>query len=293
MTDTHTGEGWTLHAGDAFARPWPDVDHVLSDPPYAAHVFENARTKSSLSASHEGSRGQISTRLAFQYEAMEDSLGERFAAHCAEHVGRWVVFTLDAESIAPWRDLLTAAGLRHVRQGLYRRINAMPQLTGDRPASPGDFVEIAHAGTGRMRWNGGGKHAYWEGFRDRGAVRKGQKPESLLRTWVEQFTDPGDLICDPFTGSGTTGVAAVQLGRRFLGFELDPKMAAYAAGRIRAAERQGALFRPKAKPPKRSDQAEFPGFDALSQQDQDGGDPQDPEQDQGKQRPEQGRLGDR
>lgn len=63
--------------------------------------------------------------------------------------------------------------------------------------------------------------------------------EWLLR-W---FTDPGEIILDPFAGSGTTGVAAIRLGRKFIGWERDPKYHAAAAKRLAAAREQGDLFR--------------------------------------------------
>ena len=51
---------------------------------------------------------------------------------------------------------------------------------------------------------------------------------------VELFTDPGDLVLDPFCGSGTTGVACLRLGRRFIGIEKDAKYAAIARERLEA-----------------------------------------------------------
>ena len=50
-----------------------------------------------------------------------------------------------------------------------------------------------------------------------------QKPYDLLKRIVLASTKPGDLILDPFTGSSTTGVAAVKLGRKFVGIDLDEK----------------------------------------------------------------------
>ena len=59
-----------------------------------------------------------------------------------------------------------------------------------------------------------------------------QKPVSAMRWLVNALTSPGDLVCDPFCGSGTTGIAAMQLGRRFYGIELDPAYRKVAEGRI-------------------------------------------------------------
>lgn len=48
-----------------------------------------------------------------------------------------------------------------------------------------------------------------------------QKPVALMEHFVKTLTNPGDLVLDPFMGSGSTGVAAQTLGRRFTGIELD------------------------------------------------------------------------
>lgn len=48
-----------------------------------------------------------------------------------------------------------------------------------------------------------------------------QKPVELMKTLIEHTTAPGDVILDPFMGSGSTGVAAWDLGRQFIGMELD------------------------------------------------------------------------
>lgn len=52
-----------------------------------------------------------------------------------------------------------------------------------------------------------------------------QLPLSLVRPIVGAHSNPGELVIDPFSGSGTTGCACIELGRRFTGFELSPKFA--------------------------------------------------------------------
>jgi DNA modification methylase len=66
-----------------------------------------------------------------------------------------------------------------------------------------------------------------------------QKPLRVLRHLIRLASRPGDLVYDPFAGVGSTGVAAVELGRRFLGVELDERYAAAAVTRLEAV--QGAL----------------------------------------------------
>jgi modification methylase len=63
-----------------------------------------------------------------------------------------------------------------------------------------------------------------------------QKPESLLYRVILAATKPGDLIVDPFFGTGTTGAAAKRLGRRFIGLERDDTYIAGALSRIAAIE---------------------------------------------------------
>jgi len=61
-----------------------------------------------------------------------------------------------------------------------------------------------------------------------------QKPEGLLYRLLLASTNPGDVVLDPFFGSGTTGAVAKKLGRRFLGLERDPEYVRLAEERIAA-----------------------------------------------------------
>jgi site-specific DNA-methyltransferase (adenine-specific) len=58
--------------------------------------------------------------------------------------------------------------------------------------------------------------------------------------YIRTLTSPADLVCDPFLGGGTTGVAAVELGRHFVGIEIDPAAMATAQARIAAVGEGGA-----------------------------------------------------
>ena len=58
--------------------------------------------------------------------------------------------------------------------------------------------------------------------RVRNPVHPTQKPLKVLNHLIKLATKPGDLVFDPFMGVGSTGVAALRLGRRFIGIEIDP-----------------------------------------------------------------------
>jgi modification methylase len=72
--------------------------------------------------------------------------------------------------------------------------------------------------------------------RDGKKLHPTQKPEALLARVILASSRPGDLILDPFSGTGTTGAAAKRLGRQFIGIERDPAYAAAAEARISAVE---------------------------------------------------------
>jgi site-specific DNA-methyltransferase (adenine-specific) len=66
---------------------------------------------------------------------------------------------------------------------------------------------------------------------------KSQKPIQLMRELVEKFTKPNDVVFDPFMGSGSTGVACVELGRRFIGIEKNQEYFNIAQRRIEKARK--------------------------------------------------------
>lgn len=76
-----------------------------------------------------------------------------------------------------------------------------------------------------------------------------QKPLPLMSWCVEQLKNNPQTILDPFMGSGTTGVAAVQMGRKFIGIEREPKYFDIACRRIEDAQRQVDMFVQQANKP--------------------------------------------
>ena len=87
------------------------------------------------------------------------------------------------------------------------------------------------------------------------------KPVALMRWLIRLTTKPGDIVLDPFTGSGTTGVAALLEGRRFIGVERDTEFAAIARARMEHATslvESGRHTQEKREKPKRVRQPSRP-----------------------------------
>lgn len=81
-----------------------------------------------------------------------------------------------------------------------------------------------------------------------GAQHPTQKPVRLMTWCIDQAGMP-ETILDPFMGSGTTGVAAIQMGRKFIGIEREPKYFDIACKRIEQAAAQGSLLPPEPRKP--------------------------------------------
>ena len=105
-----------------------------------------------------------------------------------------------------------------------------------------------HFSDGEMAWVKGSNvvriiHHKWRGMikaseQNERRLHITQKPVWVMQWIIEQYTHPGDLVLDAYMGSGTTGVACIRSGRRFIGIELDPHYFAIAERRIADAARQ-------------------------------------------------------
>jgi DNA modification methylase len=89
---------------------------------------------------------------------------------------------------------------------------------------------------------------------DGGKEHPTQKPLKVM-SWCLQFLPDAKTVLDPYMGSGTTGVACAQLGRKFIGIEIEPKYFDIACRRIEQAYAQGKLFDPA--PPKQEQASMF------------------------------------
>lgn len=123
----------------------------------------------------------------------------------------------------------------------------MNWTAGDLEAQYGKQYEfIIYANKGRAKFNDGAKRYsdIWRFSRVAGneQIHQNQKPIDLLSRMINQQTGEGDLILDPFMGSGTTAVACHKLNRRYIGFELDEEYFGLANERLDALKAQISIF---------------------------------------------------
>jgi len=226
---------WALHNAECveFMRGIGNksVGVTLCDPPYFAQTDKGFRS---------GSAPDEYRGFGFKPLTIEEA--RELAGQYARITKRWTIIFSDDYGGRVWPDILAAAGLEYIRTGIWVRKGA-PQMCGDRPACGWEPILIAHA-KGKKHWNGGGKDAVWQFpiVQGRGRCHPTQKPLDLMRALVGDFTDPGELIFDSHAGSGTTGVACIELGRDFQGCERDATHYATAHERLTNTARQEVMF---------------------------------------------------
>ena len=232
----HIGDA-TLYLGDcldllpAIHESIGLIDAVVTDPPYGVNDT-HARHLSKVKLKSGERAGQ---KLGFNGINADDMLA--LAKQFVSMSKSWVIFTSE------WKfmHVLDEAGIL-IRFGIWRKPDGAPQFTGDRPGMGWEGVAICHK-PGKKTWNGGGKHAFW-------TFPKGQnnsghptgKPLGLFKSFINDFTNEGEIVLDPFMGSGTTGVACALMGRRFVGIEIDPEYFDIACERIEEAYAQPDMF---------------------------------------------------
>lgn len=239
MTPYYSDDAVTLYHGDCLEilPTLGTIDHVITDPPYSEHVHAKQWIGAALTA--QGKSRVSTAHKSLGFDALTAEVQATTCRQFALMTQRWVLAFCDLEGIVTWKQAVEAVGFDYVRTCVWDKVDSAPQFTGDRPASSAEAIVCAHV-KGKKRWNGGGgrnvfRHAV---NAQRGAKpHPSTKPEPLMVELVNLFTDPGELILDPFMGSGTTLVAAKRMGRKAIGIEINEAYCEVAAKRLA----QGAL----------------------------------------------------
>jgi site-specific DNA-methyltransferase (adenine-specific)/modification methylase len=212
----------TLYLGDCLEilPTLPKVDAVITDPPYGIGIGR---------AVNRG-KGNKSAPTVYAESAWDDERLSDAGLEAVLGAGKWVC--LWGGNYFPVRPQRT-------------------WLVWDKMLRGQDMADCELAWT---NFTGKGvriiRHLWAGFFRDgddpRG-VHPAQKPEAVM-AWCIKQAPAADSVLDPFMGSGTTGVACAQLGRKFIGIEREPKYFEIACKRIEQAYKQRPLFEAEPAP---------------------------------------------
>lgn len=226
----YRGNGWTIINAKWEDAELAEVDAVISDPPYDARTHGGGRS----SAKAKGR--EISGAVDLSFPPVDPAtIGPPLVALAR----RWAVLFCAVEQLGHYQ---AALGHAYIRSGVWVKAGCTPQFTGDRPAQWGEAIAMCHR-KGRKKWNGGGHRVFFNnptvpsGKNHPPRLHETQKPLSIMIRLVELFSNPGEIVLDPYCGSATTGVACLRRGRDFIGCEMQPHYAEIAAERLAAEER--------------------------------------------------------
>lgn len=211
-----------LHCGDCIEvmgqMPPRSVDFILTDPPYLAHYKDRAG-RSIANDDHDAwlkpayaEMFRVLKRDAFAISFYGWPKVDRFFdawKAAGFRVGGHLVFRKSYAS--------KSAFLQYRHEQAFLLIKGRPAFPH---APPPDVLDMPYSGN---------------------RLHPTQKPIAALKPLIEAFSQPGDTVLDPFAGSASTLIAARQLGRNFLGIELDPLHHGTATRRLQ--ETQGAKAR--------------------------------------------------
>lgn len=240
-----TGHPWQIIPGEClpalYAMQSASVDAIITDPPYSSGGFTRADRALAPSEKYQ----QSSTRRAYP-EFSGDSRDQRsylawsslWIAECARILkpgGYFMTFT-DWRQLPLMTDAVQAGGI------VWRGIIAWDKGRGARAPHRGYFRHQCEY----ILWGTNGPAAQpdhdgpFSGCIQAAVLQRDKfhltgKPTLLMRELVRPIP-PGGLILDPFAGSGTTGVAAVLSGRRFIGIEREAAYVEISRARLTAAE---------------------------------------------------------
>lgn len=262
-----SGAGWALYQGDSaevvttFAPG--RFDAVVTDPPYSSGGFTRGDRTADPGAKYIRDES-ANQHLTSHFQG--DNRDQRaFLLWCSLWMGRALRVCRSGAVIGVWTDWRQLPTVTDAVQvggwvwrgvGVWAKVNARPQR--GRFSAGAEFLVWGSAGSLDNAGGGNGicapgtlfaeSHVLDDSPRDREHMT--QKPDRACE-WSLSVVPQGGEVLDLFAGSGSTGVAALRMGLRFVGVEAEPAYLEIAARRLRAAGReagQRSLFTTEAQP---------------------------------------------
>lgn len=224
LKEKRTPLGSALHLGDCLevlaSLPDNSIDCILTDPPYGINYLSRSHTLALTRIANDGQEAYtlLDKALALAYQKLKPD----------RHIyifTNWQAF----EAMAPIvRKYFT------LKNRLVWAKNAWTR--GDLKGNYGyqdEEILYAHKGRRHLFGKRGGTILSFAKVATQKMRHPTEKPVELLKHLIEHSTQPGEMVLDMFAGVGSTCVAAKELGRRYIGIELEPTWFKIAEERLR------------------------------------------------------------
>lgn len=202
------------------------VDCLCTDPPYSDRTHKGQRTGSSV------------RDPTIAYDCLTPEGAREVAEFWAPRVRYWALIFGDHLAYRYHEEAWLAAGWYVFAPVPWMTDTPPPRLAGDGPACAAEYLMVARPRRRLEQARMGSRPGRYmvRGRRscDAPVGIAGQKDLGGMRALVRDYSRPGDLIADPFSGSGSTLLAAAAEGRRAIGAELDPDTYRLAVRRLSA-----------------------------------------------------------
>jgi site-specific DNA-methyltransferase (adenine-specific) len=238
----------TLYRGDCWdvLPQLEGINAVITDPPYSERCHTGH--DSGAAEARDGA-----ARNALGYAALSEEAAHQLARAYAACCSGWIVWMTDSDLALVVRKALEQAGRYAFAPLPFYQPGRSVRLSGDGPNSWTDWIVVART-KAQMKWGTlPGGYIAGPGWNDK--ARMGGKPTALMEALVLDYSRQGDTVLDSHMGAGTTGVACMRTGRKFIGCEVDPEAFDIACRRIEQAYAQRPLF--DAEPQKKPEQLEI------------------------------------
>ena len=233
------GDGWELHCRDGIevvaAMPDRSVGLLLTDPPYGISRRLTCESQVPRRLRRDGSDFVMPRGHFGDWDSAAEP--HAWTAEVLPKVSGWAVTFCAHAQIGVYCDIFAGHGLVAVGPMVWHKTNPVPFNARHKPLSAWEAIVVGkRPGT---PFNGRMVHNVFthKSPSPQQRIHPTQKPVPLLAEFVDLFSQPDDLVADPFAGSASTLVAAGSRGRRSVGCEQDPAMFAAAVSRLRDSHR--------------------------------------------------------
>lgn len=189
--------------------PDKSIDLILADPPYGISRDLNCKNK----------RLGTTAKLNFNFGEW-DKFDKEWFEVATDKTRGWIISFCAKKDIGTFWNILEKKGFLAIDSLVWQKPDPIPLNAKSRFLNAWEAIVVGKKPGGI--WNSSYQHNIlkFQAPKGRDRIHPTQKPVDLIKKLIELTTKKGDIVVDPFIGSGTTAVASIELSRNYIGFEV-------------------------------------------------------------------------